>query len=436
MMSSPHDKPRLRAGLDIVPVEHEDEQFYAVRDPLGLAHEPILVPAEVLFIMSLMNGENTVLDMQVEFTKRNGVLIMSDKITNLLQELEVRGFLDSPTFHQRLREIEEAYAKTATREASHSGQAYPSTLPELEAFLNDIVPLPDGRQPGQPVGSVGSSAGSAPVEPVDCVERSASRLLPKGLIAPHIDIDRGRQAYSQAYSALVGTEKPHTAVIFGTGHYADGNTYILTKKDFATPLGTSRYDHEFCERLTSAYPADMRRGELAHRAEHSIEFQVLFLQHLYGTDSGPSIVPILGTSFDHLMGDHTSPSEIDEVGAFVGALEAAIAACPGKVLLIAGADLCHVGPKFGAQNALDTEALQRIEAEDRKALEAGIREGADAFYREVARIENHNHICSVTSIYTVLKTLENEKSELLHYGMALEDEGHAAVGFSAVTIGG
>jgi len=253
-------------------------------------------------------------------------------------------------------------------------------------------------------------------------------------VAPHIDIERGRKVYAPAYSALAGRRPPHTAVVFGTGHFADGNTYILTRKDFSTPLGTARADGAFCDRLAADCGFDIYKGELCHRGEHSIEFQVLFLQHVFGSEAMPRIVPILCTSFDPIMGRDGSPASLPEVKGFLAALGGAAEACPGDVLLVAGADMCHVGPKFGAGSPLEQSDLDRVRSEDMRALEAGASGGAGAFYREVAAIRNRNSICGVVSIYTVLEFLEGDKGELLGYDMDVEPEGFAAVGFAAMKI--
>jgi AmmeMemoRadiSam system protein B len=410
-MSVDSKRPLLRKSLDIFPVEHEGQHLVAVRDPLGLADEPILVPGEILFLMSLMDGKKSVTDIQIAFTRKYGELIMSDRIQSIVNELDSKGYMESPAYTERVRRIEEAYRSAPMREASHAGQAYPDSISKLRAMLEEIVPRP-----------AETSEVSAPP-------------APRGLVAPHIDIERGRSVYGLAYASLMGTRPPHTVVIFGTGHFAEGNTYILTCKDFATPLGTARVDKEFCDIIAKECGFDITRGELCHRSEHSIEFQVLFLQHVFGNGAMPLIVPILCTSLDETVESGKPPSDLPEVQGFLAGLAAAAEACPGGVLLIAGADMCHVGPKFGSDAALNQTDLDRIRAEDVSVLEEGVSRGAEAFFQAVASIGNRNHICSIVSIYTILKHLEGETRELMGYDQAVEPEGYAAVGFAALRIG-
>jgi len=408
MSSDGAERPSLRKSLDIVPTEHEGEQVFAVRDPLGLATEPILVPGEILFLMSLMDGGRTMADLQIEFTKKFGQLIMEEKVSGIAAQLDERGFLDSARFREKVAALEREFRSAEAREPSHAGQAYPGDADALRALLGEILPL-DGAE-----------------------ESSRSRrAVPRGVVAPHIDIERGRKIYGRAYAELARTAPPHTAVLLGTAHFADGNIFVLTDRDFATPLGTARADRAFCRTVADAYPADIRKGELAHRTEHSIEFQILFLQHLYG-DRMPQIVPLLGTGFEAAGEEFNSPRDLAEVGGLLDGFGRAIEECPGDVLFVAGADLCHAGPRFGAPRPLSADDLKRIESEDRQALEAGAAKGADAFYEEVSRIGNRNNICSAVSLYTMLALFEGRQVSLLDYDMALEADGQAAVGFGAM----
>ncbi len=412
-MSSDSDKPCFRKNLDIVPVEHEGNPSYAIRDPLGLAMEPIVVPGEILFIISRMDGNACIMDIQIEFTKKFGELIMYDQVCEIVKGLDERGFLDSPRFRKRIREIEDAYRNAPSREAVHADLAYPGKKAELKALLDEIVPLAK-----------------------DEIAVKDEIAPPRGLVAPHIDIERGRSIYGLAYSSLAGTRPPKRIVVFGTGHFATGNTYIVTHKDFTTLLGTAPLDKEFCDRLSEACPFDLRKGELAHRSEHSIELQILFLQHVYGAAGMPPIVPVLCTSMERPMGKDSSPAADKEVKDFLDALLSADRALEGETLLVAGADMCHVGAKFGSTEPLSQAQLDRVMDEDTRALKAGAADGADAFFHAVSRIDNRNNICGVASIYTVLKFLEGVEARFLGYDMAVDEKDDSAVGFAALVLGG
>ena len=92
-----------------------------------------------------------------------------------------------------------------------------------------------------------------------------------------------------------------------------------------------------------------------HRAEHSIEFQVVFLQYVLGKERSFSIVPILVGSFQDLLERGIDPIDDPEVRRFVEALRLAEAASGKNVAYIGGIDLCHVGPEFGDPAPVDSQ---------------------------------------------------------------------------------
>jgi len=62
-----------------------------------------------------------------------------------------------------------------------------------------------------------------------------------------------------------------------------------------TPYGTARTDTILAEKLAKSAGDSATMEDYCHSFEHSIEFQIVFLQHLYGP--GVRILPILVGSF-------------------------------------------------------------------------------------------------------------------------------------------
>jgi hypothetical protein len=135
--------------------------------------------------------------------------------------------------------------------------------------------------------------------------REQGRL--RALIAPHIDFHRGGAGYGKTYAALCRRERPDVVVVLGTGHAADEGRFILCDKSFATPLGDLPADREFIGRLERRLPRSHRRGQLAHRGEHSIEFQALWLAHLFPGEPRPGSSRSSARSFDDLMRGERRP---------------------------------------------------------------------------------------------------------------------------------
>jgi len=56
--------------VDIVPTTHNGMEMFLIRDPEGLAGDSLLVSRDVLFLISLMDGRKTVLDIQEAYEGR------------------------------------------------------------------------------------------------------------------------------------------------------------------------------------------------------------------------------------------------------------------------------------------------------------------------------------------------------------------------------
>ena len=112
-------------------------------------------------------------------------------------------------------------------------------------------------------------------------------------------------------------------------------------------MAWSPTDRSYVDRISALAGREYFDDELSHRTEHSIEFQVVFLQYLLGGRREFSIVPILVGSFHDLMERGVDPIDDPAVGRFIEALRAAESSSGKRVAYIGGIDLCHVGPEFG-----------------------------------------------------------------------------------------
>src|SRR5579871_1630337 len=116
-----------------------------------------------------------------------------------------------------------------------------------------------------------------------------------GIAAPHVSPFGGWESYRDAYSALLPSYWDRTFVVLGTSHYGEPDRFGLTRKPFVTPFGEATTDTALVDELANAAPGAIRMEDYCHAVEHSIEFQVLFLQHIFG--AGIRILPILCGSF-------------------------------------------------------------------------------------------------------------------------------------------
>ena len=96
------------------------------------------------------------------------------------------------------------------------------------------------------------------------------------------------------------------------------------------------------DQLVEHAPQDLFGEEIAHKNEHSIEFQAVFLQYLFH-DADITFVPILCGSFYAAVDASVSPMEHPEVEGFVVALQKTLDEEARNVCLIESVDFSHVG---------------------------------------------------------------------------------------------
>jgi MEMO1 family protein len=393
--------PRLRA-IEAVPVEHEGEPYVALRDPAGYTPSVVMLPPALLEIVALFDGDHPIVDIQAALMQRHGELVTREHIEKLVAALDEHGFLETPAFAARRATIDRAFLDAPSRPASHAGGAYAGEPAALRAAMDGFFTSPDG--PGA-VGARGNGGGV------------------RGLVAPHIDFHRGGPAYAWAYRDLAERGDADCFVIFGTCHAGMADPFALTRKDYDTPLGPARVDRDFVDALATRARQDCFASELAHRNEHSIEFQAVFLQYLYAGRREVSVVPVL-TSFVHeALARRRRPEDDPRVRAFLDALAETAAATGRRVAYIAGADLAHMGPRFGDPHPVSPEELATIGREDRAMLEPVAAGDADGFFESVRRDNDRRRICGLSPIYALLRALGGAPGTLRRYGQWPDPEG-------------
>jgi len=397
--------PRLRPGLDAYPVRLHGQDLVAVRDPDGVAEQPVLLSPQAFLVALLLDGRRDVLDVQAEYARRSGGdLLFSWDLQRLVEELDRHGLLESDGLRARRQAMEEAFRASPVRPAFHAGTAYPADPDTLRQRLAEYV------------------RAASPEELAD--------LRPRGIVAPHIDLGRGGWCYGWAYAALA-RRLPTTCLLLGVAHGAPPVPIVLTCKPFVTPLGTVQVDLETAAAL-QARLGDLTVHEIAHRTEHSLEFQVLFLQAI-GQGRTPMIVPLLVSAFERWVAPGESPRRVEAVERVVQALREVVAARAEDIAIVAGVDFSHVGPRFGDQEPVSPALAARTSAYDRDVLGAIVAGDAEAFWRRVTAGGNPQRIDALSAVYLALRLLEPVRGRLLRYGTA-EDPAGGIVSFASLAL--
>jgi AmmeMemoRadiSam system protein B len=389
--------PRLRRDIEAFPVERDGQQMIGVRDPAGYTPSVLVFTRQLVELVSLFDGKRSIADIQAVIMRRYGELVRSEEIEEIQETLDQHGFLDSARLAERRRAVDAQFLSAPVRPAAHAGGAYAGEPAELRRAIDGFFDPPAGP------GAVRESAPAGP--PV------------RGIIAPHIDLHRGGPAYAWAYRDLAERCPADCFVILGTCHAGMADPFALTAKDYATPLGPAPLDRDMTAAIAARAGQDCFASERAHRGEHSIEFQAVFLRHLLGDRRDFTIVPVLASFAHEALARGRGPEDDPRVPRFLEALGEAIAASGRRVAVIAGADLAHVGPRFGDPEPLTPDDLGRVAREDRAmlaAVEAGDPRG---FFEAIAADGDRRRICGFSPIYALLRALGDDTSgRVRHYG--------------------
>jgi AmmeMemoRadiSam system protein B len=407
---SANDKPKLRP-IEAFPVEHDGRRLVVLRDPLRWTENSIVVSPTLIPILQRFTGNNTVVDIQAEFARATGQILPSEALNGVIAKLDEALLLDNERFQKYRDDLVREFRESPTRPAAHAAGSYPSEPAELASMLNGHLT------------TAGSPDGASP---------PAGQLA--GLIAPHIDLRRGGPSFARAYRQLRGRDDIELFVILGTGHQPMQHYFGGLRKDYETPFGVVRTDRAALESLAAELPFGFFDDEWSHRSEHSIEFQVVWLQHIFGGNLKACIVPVLAGSFHEFSQTGASPLDDPQVTGFTKALRKLVDARRGKVCIIAGVDLAHIGGRFGDEEAMDEARRARLERDDRATLDAILSCDAEQFHRNIAAVKDARRICGYPAIYTLLAALQPASAQLLDYAQSHEPDTNSVVSFASAAF--
>ncbi len=400
--------PRLRP-LILMPVNDGERELLVVTDPLGVIPGQPVLSLEALALIQLLDGSVSIGDIATVLMRESKDLRMMNIVRDFVAELDRMLMLDSPRFEAAYRELREAWHQLEIRPAVCETRSYPADPTELAGFL---------RAHFEAAATARDQAG----EPA-----AAADARPRALLAPHLDPRRAGPAIARAFLEL-GPEprQPLRVIVYGTGHSLMDDLYALTRKHFETPLGQVACDTAFVDALAARLGEAAWHGELAHRDEHSIEFQALYLKHRFG-NRPITMVPILCGGFHALLDAGRTPREEPTFEALINAVRETEAALGGTTVHLAGVDFSHVGPRFG-DPAIDEHMREEIGRSDHEAIAAARAGDADAWFAAIAAHQDATRICGFASVYAMLRCAGVKDGRLLRYEQSDEPDG------STVTI--
>jgi AmmeMemoRadiSam system protein B len=411
-------RPRMRA-VEAVHYKQQGQDMFLLRDPLHYSESQLHVSPDVFVIASLFDGQHDFKAVRDAFRTRFGAAVSDENIRKVMRAMDEAHFLEGPAFQEWRDGIEDHFRRRAVRDAILAGNCYPEDARDIGPFLDSFFTTEGG--PGRPA------------------ERRVDAECIRAMIVPHIDLRRGGGAYAHAYKALWESRPPETVVVLGVAHASKGNLLSFTKKPFETPLGRLECDIPLVDRLAGIVGPGAYADEYAHKGEHSVEIQGIWLQHVCGSNA-PRIVPILCGSIRECIDDRCSPRFVPDLVPFADELAAVIRESAGRVLVMASVDLAHIGQKFGDEVPLTPRLLRKNGELDLKMLEIVRTGDAEAFFEFVRKELDRRKVCGLTPIYVLLTALESAfgrkaSGKLLHYDQSPEEETQSLVSFAAMTLG-
>jgi AmmeMemoRadiSam system protein B len=392
-------RPTLRPGVRLAPTDDPDR--VAVVDTSRLVPGGVVLTRGAASLLELFTGTFTLGELTEAFAALpDGV--PADALRGVVSALDRALMLDSPAFA--------AYLAGPERLPACIG-AYPGDPGELAATLDALFDAPGG--PGRPAGP-----------------RDGPRL--RALLVPHMDYARGNVTYAHGFRELAERVTATAFVVVATSHYS-GHRFTLTRKDFTTPLGTVRTDQAAVDRLVNAYGDGLFDDPAAHLPEHSVELEVVWLQHLM-RGRPFTIVPLLVGSFRDATAAGVSPGELPDIARMVDALRDLDAFLGDRGCFVVSGDLAHIGPKFRDPDPVTDSQLSACRVQDERLL-AAIGAADPAAYAEVIAGEvDARRVCGYPPTWLTLSALKPSRGRVLHYQQYVDPAGRESVSFAAAAF--
>ena len=409
-VKDPKRFPALR-NLQFSPLKENDEQYVLLWDPTGLSAEKLIVPLNYFYLFQFFDGEHSLDQIGSEYLKKFGEFFMPDRLEKLVADLEAKLFLEGDRVEAAKQAAVAAYRAAPLRPAAYVGKGYEADAQKLTRQLEGFFTSKEGPD-FRPSENTGKKI--------------------KGLVAPHYDLRQGGPVYAWAYKELKEAERPETYLILGTCHAGLNNGFAVTDKDFETPLGTVAVDRGLLDRFRKAGGSVFFEEDVAHRHEHSIEFQLPFLQHTAG--NAVTIMPVLCAFGATALSEPEFRDVADKVERGIHALKTAIAASEGKVCLIASAELAHIGMRYGDNKPPTDYSFHKCMQTDLEMLKHAENVDAESFAKFIQKEGDARRISGFAAIYTLLRLIEAEKGQVLRYDRGVTDQFNSTVTYCSMAF--
>ena len=434
--------PRLRTEIQIDVHQEDGQDFLILSDTFGIAEGPIMINAEMVDILEACDGATTVEELAATAeVQPDGPEML--RLLAFLGQLTEMGYMEGHAAEQRALAATHEFVSASIRQPVCAGSTYPAEADELHKLLDEMLKSDEAH--ATDTNSIAATGNAGLV------------------IIPHIDFRVAPTVYGPCFNAIRNTTAD-LFVMIGTSHYWGQHQFILTTKDFATPIGTVHTDvplvNEIRERLTAidamhpqALHPMIAPNDLAHKPEHSLELHTVFLQHMFGrhghtvaSDNPPfaadghavigdgrpfTILPILVSGLQQYFAHE---------GALEGALHEAVQAIRNvvvesgrKAVWIVSGDMAHFGARFGDE-APASDMFEEVREADSTLLRHLSAAQPGAFYNAVREADDNYRICGLAPSYVALTAVQPSPGEVVAYEVWDDADTSSAVSFAGLAF--
>jgi MEMO1 family protein len=433
--------PKLRKVRGVpVPVNMPDGQkgtMLGIADAQQISSKMVVTHPAFQMVLPMMDGTRD-LD---QIVSEAGKGLERPMLEQLVAQLDDAGLLFGPTYEALAQKMRDAFDESDLLPPGATAQMADMLV---SAALGEEATDEQKAQMG--ADELKKQLDKWIDESLKDAENTSFDELPAAIIAPHIDYIRGWMNYGHVYGRLRVVDRPDRIIVLGTNHFGQSTGICGCDKGYESPIGVCELDAPFLEALSDELGDEntqkMLDNRYDHENEHSIELHIPWIQHVFGADESGNYPDVFGA----LIHDPTvnNGEGYDENGLglepFIAALKAAIAKMPGKTLVVSSADLSHVGPAFGDQQALagDSEEAAafrtQVATHDQEMLKMVAENRIDDLIGSMAWQQNPTRWCSIGNITAMMRAIEPSRIDLLNYAAAMDPQGTTFVSSAAMAV--
>lgn len=436
--AAPHmQRPKVRP-LRGFPVEGNDPTgkkvtMLGLADARQISEKMVVTAPAVQTLIPLMDGSRAVNDIVTQI----GRGLTPEIMQGLVAQLDDAGLLEGPTFQALLAKTRAAFDSSPTLPPAGTAQfADALVMQALGPSATDQQKAEQGPKKLREIMNLWMA------EALKEAPQPSFDSLPKAIIAPHLDYQRGWMNYAHTYGRMRVCDRPDRVIILGTNHFGMGTGVTACDKGYESPLGICELDTKIADFLRERLGPKVFENRYDHENEHSIELHIPWIQHIFGKDDSGNYARILGVLVHDPAANNGESYDGNGVALqpFVDAIRQAIATMPGRTLIVSSADLSHCGTAFGDQQSLAGEtpeakaAREKIVQHDLQMLDMVVKNKPTELVASLAWQQNPTRWCSTGNIVATLMAVEPKEVQILNYAAAMDQQGMTWVSSAALVM--